>query len=135
MGDAEIILGRRLGLRITDLTALGHLIFDGDPLTPSGLSARMGMSPPAVTELVDRLERAGYVVRVRADRDRRRIHLLPTAAALSEVHRELAPLLTAVDEVVRRYPAADRAVIGRFLDDVVAVYGCPPAPVGPRPDL
>lgn len=122
MTEAELAIGRRMGMRTTDLSAMGHLTFAPGPLGPSDLSARLGMTPPAVTELVDRLERAGHVDRHRDETDRRRVNLVPTASALTEVRAELAPLMTAVDRVARTYAAPDRAVVNRFLDDVIAAY-------------
>jgi DNA-binding MarR family transcriptional regulator len=44
------------------------------PVVGSGeLAKRGGLSPAAVTAALDRLERAGYVRRVRDERDRRRV--------------------------------------------------------------
>lgn len=122
MTEAELAMGRRMGMRASELSAMGHLTFAPQPLGPSELSSRLGMTPPAVTELVDRLERAGHVDRRRDATDRRRVNLVPTATALAEVRSELAPLMAAVDEVLQGYAPADRAVIGRFLDDMVAAY-------------
>ncbi len=122
MAEAELAMGRRMGMRASDLSAMGHLTFAAGPLGPSDLSARLGLTPPAVTELVDRLERAGHVDRRRDTTDRRRVNLVPTPTALAEVRSELAPLMTAVDEILQGYDGADRAVVGRFLDDMVTAY-------------
>ena len=122
MAEAELAIGRRMGMRAADLSAMGHLTFAPEPLGPSELSARLGMTPPAVTELVDRLERAGHVDRHRDAADRRRVNLVPTATALAEVRHELGPLLATVDRILRTYGAEDRAVVRRFLDDVIAAY-------------
>ncbi|HET6205023.1 MAG TPA: MarR family transcriptional regulator [Planctomycetota bacterium] len=45
------------------------------PSTLTGLAARLGTSCSAATEIVDRLVRAGYVDRLRASNDRRRVVL------------------------------------------------------------
>jgi DNA-binding MarR family transcriptional regulator len=45
---------------------------------PRELAALEGMSAPALSRYVDRLERAGLVRRVRSDRDRRRVGLETT---------------------------------------------------------
>ena len=42
------------------------------------LAAAEGVSPPAMTAYVDRLESAGLVSRLRSDRDRRRVELALT---------------------------------------------------------
>src|SRR4051794_19417182 len=84
MADAELALSRRLRLSHTDLSALAHLTFAADPLGPGELSFRLGITPAAATQLVDRLARAGHLERRRDSVDRRRVRLVPTASALSE---------------------------------------------------
>ena len=46
------------------------------------LAEREGVSPPAMTAYVDRLEAAGLVVRRRSEVDRRRVELAPTDEGL-----------------------------------------------------
>src|SRR5699024_4194273 len=51
-------IAQRLGLSAADLKALGLIMRDG-PLTAGALAQRTGLTPGAVTGLVDRLEHAG----------------------------------------------------------------------------
>ncbi len=65
LGEAELALARRMHMNPTDLSAMGHLAFADGSLGTGELTGRLGISPAATTELVDRLERAGcarYVV-------------------------------------------------------------------------
>ena len=55
-------LARRAGIGATDLDALEHLEADG-PLTQRDLGERLSLTSGAVTMLVDRLERAGWMHR------------------------------------------------------------------------
>ena len=65
-------VARSVGLNGTDLQAVGLLMSSG-PATPGELAARTGLTAGgAVTAMIDRLERAGYVTRARDDADRRR---------------------------------------------------------------
>ena len=46
-----------------------------EPTSLNDLAAHMGVTPSTMSIAIDRLERAGYVVRERDDRDRRRLQL------------------------------------------------------------
>ncbi len=69
----------RFGVNRTDLRHLA-LLYDGR-LSAGQLSERSGLSPAAMTSLIDRLERKGYVRRVRDAADRRRVFVELTDAA------------------------------------------------------
>jgi DNA-binding MarR family transcriptional regulator len=122
MGDAETALARRLGLGPTDLAAMTHLTFAAEPIGPRELSGRLGITPGATTELVDRLERAGHLERRRDTVDRRRVQLHPSTATLAEVAGALGPLLAALDAVAADLEEHDRDVVTRYLTGVLAAY-------------
>ncbi len=66
-------VARSGGLNATDLQAVGLLLNHG-PATPGELAAEMGITAGgAVTAVIDRLEKAGYVSRARDSEDRRRV--------------------------------------------------------------
>jgi DNA-binding MarR family transcriptional regulator len=59
---------RAHGLGRSDLNAIMWIsagMRSGRPVTVGELAAKLGVGPPAVTALVDRLEKAGYVRRAR----------------------------------------------------------------------
>ena len=67
----ELLFGpRNLGLPMDDPDAVAM-----DALRRTGLAAEEGISPPAMSGHVDRLERAGFLERVRSTEDRRRVGL------------------------------------------------------------
>lgn len=75
-------VARSIGLNATDLQALGLLLREG-PATPGELAARTGLTAGgAITAMVDRLERAGYVTRTRDAGDRRRVIVTAVPQAL-----------------------------------------------------
>lgn len=45
------------------------------PASPGTVASRLGVGSSTITEIVERLERRGYIVRTHSDRDRRRILL------------------------------------------------------------
>ncbi|MGP3986795.1 MarR family winged helix-turn-helix transcriptional regulator [Streptomyces sp. 3N207] len=67
-----------LGLHSTDAAALAEILYaedQGAPLSPARLSERIGLSSGATTALLNRLEKAGHVVRKREHSDRRIVTL------------------------------------------------------------
>ncbi|MBU2667012.1 MarR family transcriptional regulator [Actinoplanes bogorensis] len=66
-------VARSVGLNSTDLQTVGLLMSEG-PASPGDLAERIGITQGgAVTSLIDRLEKAGYVTRRRDEQDRRRV--------------------------------------------------------------
>jgi len=107
-------IARTARISETDLDALEHLEADG-PLTQRELGARLLLTSGAITMLVDRLERAGWVHRRPHPTDRRATLLELSAQAaerepepLSSDHGTIAALAAAA-------PAAERGTIHAFL--------------------
>lgn len=66
-------VARHGGINGTDMQAVGLLMSQG-PATPGELAARTGLTAGgAITAVIDRLERAGYVTRERDAADRRKV--------------------------------------------------------------
>ncbi|MGY5308683.1 MarR family transcriptional regulator [Nocardia gipuzkoensis] len=109
----------RLGITVTDLSALNLLSMQG-PLTPGQLADQLGVTRGgAITTVVDRLERAGYVRRSRNSEDRRRVRV-ELVAVRAEV--AVAPLygeLAALDEGLPDDDATLRTLLG-FVREVNA---------------
>ena len=122
MSGAEAALARRLRLGPTDLAAMTHLTFTPEPIGPRELSGRLGITPGATTELVDRLERAGHVVRHRDTLDRRRVQLHPSPASLDLVAEALGPLLRLLEEAAAELDDHDRAVVVAYLGRALGAY-------------
>jgi DNA-binding MarR family transcriptional regulator len=101
------------GISATALECLDLLRLEGRPTTPRRLASLTGLTTGAVTMLVDRLERAGFVRRVPNPEDRRSvlIEVLPPAArALEPV---FAPLAAGMARVHKHY---DNAALELVLD-------------------
>lgn len=122
MADAEGALARRMRMHPTDIAAMDHLSSAAEPVGPGELAHRLGLSPAAATELVDRLTAAGHVERHRDLADRRRIRLQPSPDAIGAVLGQLDSLITDLDAAARDATPEERAVIVRFLDRITAVY-------------
>jgi hypothetical protein len=107
-------LARRAGISSTDLDALEHLEADG-PLTQRDLGERLSLTSGAVTMLVDRLEKAGWVRRRPHPGDRRYVLIdLSPGAAASEPDG-LAAYHSGIRALAGSVPPGQREVIATFL--------------------
>jgi DNA-binding MarR family transcriptional regulator len=91
-----------------------HLAWAG-ALTPSQLAGRLRLTSGGVTALIQRLERAGCIVREPHPEDRR-----SSLVGLSEHGRHraaelYAPLVRDLDEAAEELDEEERAVVARFL--------------------
>ncbi|MET9265155.1 MarR family transcriptional regulator [Amycolatopsis sp. NPDC004079] len=114
-------LSGALGINATDLAALEHLATDG-PLTAKDLADRLRVSTAASTHIVDRLERAGHVVRRPHATDRRKVLVEPVAESMERLFGHLHPLLHGVEGLVEALRPGDRDVVKAFLAGVVRIY-------------
>jgi DNA-binding MarR family transcriptional regulator len=78
----------RLAMNVTDHKCAGILAQSG-PITAGELATRTGLTTGAITGVIDRLEKAGFVRRVRDGNDRRRVIVEPD---LAEIERKIGPL-------------------------------------------
>jgi DNA-binding MarR family transcriptional regulator len=110
----EEAVAEQLKLNVTDLRAL-ELVLDEPGLTPGRLAERSGLTTGAVTGVVDRLEKAGYVERRSDANDRRRAVLVATTAA-EEVRHALARIDETVESLLGGYSPDQQDAIRAFLD-------------------
>jgi DNA-binding MarR family transcriptional regulator len=89
-------------------------------LEPRAIASRLVLSPPAVTRLVDRAERAGLVERTRDVLDQREVTVRITEYGRSAVHRADAALRAAVREM--RFDECDVGALAALVDRVVRRY-------------
>jgi DNA-binding MarR family transcriptional regulator len=107
-------VGAHLELKDIDMDCL-DLINRHGPLSPSAVARRAGLHPATMTGILDRLERAGWVVRERDPVDRRAV----TIRALRDRNRELYQLLSgmnsSMDEICAGYDEAQLDILADFL--------------------
>jgi DNA-binding MarR family transcriptional regulator len=123
----SLLAAEALGLAPTDLVGMCLLQLHG-PATPGWLAEMTGLSTGAVTGLVDRLERAGYVTRAQDPRDRRRVIVSPDLERFARDIQRHAPARAPVTlKFLRAYPAGQLRTVRRFAADLAAA----PAPAKP----
>jgi DNA-binding MarR family transcriptional regulator len=112
------------GLNRTDVRALVAIMDaarSGRPMTAGALGAAVDLSSASVTALVDRLERAGHVRRVRDEADRRRVVLEMSPSAMAAGAEFFGGLQRDLVAAMSAYGEEELAVVRRFLAEMTAV--------------
>jgi DNA-binding MarR family transcriptional regulator len=104
----------RIGLNSTDVEALGVLSVLG-VTTPTQLAGMLGMGTGAVTQVIDRLEDAGYARRVREAKDRRSVSIELVPEKARQVGAFYSTLQHDAAQLTARYDDHDLALIVDYL--------------------
>lgn len=102
-------------LHPTDMTALNLIMTARSPMTPGALAKALNLSASATTSVLDRLAKAGHVVRERDPDDRRRVSLHVLADAHELTATFFQPLAREFASAWSGLSAEDREVVARFL--------------------
>lgn len=119
--ETALHLSTAMGINQTDLALMEQLITHG-PLSPNELATRLSVTTAGITLIIDRLERAGHVTRVRQRDDKRRVLVHPVQASVAQTYRHIAPMLNGLDAVLSNLSATQRTTIEHFLKQVITVY-------------
>ena len=111
----------RNGMHPTDVRALIALMDAsraGEEMTAGRLGTALGLNSAGTTALVDRLERAGHVRRLRDPRDRRKVVIEVTERAVELGWSSFGPLIERTVELLQGYDERELAAIKGFLAGV-----------------
>jgi DNA-binding MarR family transcriptional regulator len=111
----------QFGLNRTDLRCLGILYRHGR-LTAGELAEESGLTPGAITTVLDRLERGGYANRVPDPEDRRRVLVVSTVATREIGARLQGEIELATRRILEERSSGDLTVIRDYLSGVRGVY-------------
>jgi DNA-binding MarR family transcriptional regulator len=105
-------MAQRVGLNVTDLTCFGYVIEAGENLLTAGdLAARAHVTTGAVTGILNRLERAGFVTRRPDPNDRRRVRVAALPEAEARVREIYEPYYARLAELFADYSPDEIAVL------------------------
>ncbi|MBA4862231.1 MarR family transcriptional regulator [Streptomyces sp. PSKA54] len=103
---------RNLGLSVTDLICFAYVLEAGDsPVTAGDLAARAHVTTGAVTGILNRLERGGFVTREPDPADRRRVRVAAVPAAAERVRTVYEPYYARLAELFADYTPDEIAVL------------------------
>ncbi|MGA8726303.1 MAG: MarR family transcriptional regulator [Acidimicrobiales bacterium] len=112
---------RHYRLNRTDMRALDIVGREG-PIAPTDLARRLGFTTGGITTVIDRLERAGYVVRRPSATDRRRLVVEVSDSTREKDIAVFGGLFEKTQALVATYHDDEElALIRRFMDDVRTV--------------
>jgi DNA-binding MarR family transcriptional regulator len=109
----NIAIAHQQGMPLTDLQCMGLLA--EMPSTPSDLAARLGLTTGAMTKVLDRLERSGYVARSADPADRRRITISADSARLADLAEAYAPMGERISRHLAGYSTAELEAVLKFM--------------------
>lgn len=110
-------------LHHTDTEALGLVLVAqeaGRPMTAGALAAELGLTTGATTAVVDRLERAGHLSRVRHERDRRKVLLQHSPGGRALANDFFDPIKRRSDLVMDQFSPSELDIVRRYLTTVGA---------------
>jgi DNA-binding MarR family transcriptional regulator len=105
----------RFGLGPSDLKAVDLASRTGEALTAGQIADATGLSNSAVTALLDRLERQGFIERRRDVADRRRVVVVSTGKREAELALAFRPLFRSTQHVLARYSTAELELLVGFM--------------------
>ena len=107
-------VAKRLGLSAGDHKVLDLVVRRGR-MTAGEVARLTGLTTGAVTAMVDRLEKRGFVRRERDPADRRVVNIVPAPESFGEVAAVFAALSAGMEALLSRYDEAELAAISDFL--------------------
>lgn len=105
-----------VGVSSSDLECLDFLNLEGR-VTAGRLAEVTGLTTGAITGVVDRLEKAGFVRRERDNEDRRKVFIAPVPENIAKVGRCYEPVQRAMLELWSAYSESELRLLLRFADE------------------
>jgi DNA-binding MarR family transcriptional regulator len=110
LGQQE--MAQRLGLNVTDLLCFGCVLKAGENLLTAGdLAEHAHVTTGAMTGILNRLERGGYITRRPDPDDRRRVRVAAVPAAVARVEALYGPYYARLNTLFADYSADEIAVL------------------------
>ena len=113
-------ISQRLGLNTIDHKCLDIIVRAEEPITGVQLARLTGLSSGTVTGVIDRLEKAGYVIRERDRVDRRLVFVKPI---MKKIEKEVAPIFNSLHdaalELYSHYSDKDLSLILDFTNKCI----------------
>ncbi|MGE7472435.1 MarR family winged helix-turn-helix transcriptional regulator [Bosea sp. NPDC003192] len=124
MGAASALhsqaVARRAGLASVDLECLDMILLAG-PVTAGQIMEHTKLTSGAVTGLIDRLARKGYVERAADPQDRRKVIVRIVPEAIRPLQELFAPMAERSAALMQQYSAEELELIAGFVEKGTAI--------------
>ncbi|MFC5394268.1 MarR family winged helix-turn-helix transcriptional regulator [Bosea vestrisii] len=124
MGAASALhsqaVAKRVGLSSVDLECLDMILLAG-PVTAGQIMEHTKLTSGAVTGLIDRLARKGYVERAADPHDRRKVIVRIVPAAIRPLQQQFAPMAERSAALMRQYSPEELELIAGFVEKGTAL--------------
>ncbi|WP_166294682.1 MarR family transcriptional regulator [Bradyrhizobium sp. 26S5] len=104
------------GISGSDLECIDIVFLEGR-VTAGRLAEVTGLTTGAITGVIDRLEKAGYVRRERDESDRRKVFIAVVPEAVERIGQFYVPMQQAMAKVFSRYSEDELRLLMRFTID------------------
>ncbi|MER5405911.1 MarR family transcriptional regulator [Streptomyces sp. NPDC002769] len=129
-------IARRLGLNVTDLTCLGFIIeasTAGRTPAAGDLAEQARLTTGAMTGVLNRLEKAGYIRRQADPQDRRRVHVVMEESAQARILQVYGPFYERLGALFADYTPDEIAVLTDWLTRAKTLLGDSLDEIGQEP--
>ena len=106
----------RAGISASDMDCMDFLNLEGR-MTAGRLAELTGLTTGAITGVIDRLEKAGYVRRERDESDRRKVFIAVVPETAARIGRLYVPMQQSMQKVWSRYSEEELRLLLRFAND------------------
>ncbi|RKD69049.1 DNA-binding MarR family transcriptional regulator [Rhizobium sp. WW_1] len=89
------------------------------PQPANAVAKAIGLAPPSVTALIDRLSARGLVHRISDPSDRRRVLVAPSEMAVKVGMEAYGPIQEAGMQMLRQFSEAEKQVVLRFIRQAI----------------
>lgn len=124
MGAASALhsqaVAKRVGLSSVDLECLDMILLAG-PVTAGQIMEHTKLTSGAVTGLIDRLAKKGYVERAADPHDRRKVIVRIVPAAIRPLQQQFAPMAERSAALMRQYSPEELELIAGFVEKGTAL--------------
>ncbi|CAN7600179.1 MarR family transcriptional regulator [Bosea sp. LjRoot90] len=124
MGAASALhsqaVAKRVGLAPVDLECLDMILLAG-PVTAGQIMEHTKLTSGAVTGLIDRLAKKGYVERAADPQDRRRVIVRIVPEAIRPIQEFFVPMAERSAALMRHYSAEELELIAGFVEKGTAL--------------
>jgi DNA-binding MarR family transcriptional regulator len=107
------IVADRAGISSADMDCIDFVNVEGR-MTAGRLAELTGLTTGAITGVVDRLEKAGFVRRERDETDRRKVFIVPVAERMMEMGRSYELVKRAMHKQCEAYSDAQLKFLVRY---------------------